>query len=336
LAEQLLTLAQRTQDPALFLQAHSALGVTSFFLGEFALAREQVEQGIALYNPQKHHPYVSGVVLDLGIMCLIYAAWILWLLGYPDQALKRIQHALILSQELSHPHSTAFTLNYAADLHRLRREVKAVQEWAEAAVALSSEHELTLLLARATILQGWALAEQGQGMEGCARIRQSLADYQATGAELGRAYFLAPLAEAYGKTGQIEEGLTTLTEALAVADKTGERFYEAELYRLKGELTLAQSSVQRLESSVTNPQPPIPNLQTEAEACFLKAIDIARQQQAKSLELRAATSLARLRQQQGKKAEARQMLAEIYGWFTEGFETADLKEARALLEELQR
>jgi predicted ATPase len=176
-------------------------------------------------------------------------------------------------------------------------------------------------------MRGWALAEQGQGKEGISQIRQGLIDYQATGAELFRPHHLALLAEAYQKNGQVEEGLATLAEALAFVDRTGERFYEAELYRIKGELTLAQSSV-------TDPRLLVPDPQGEAEACFLKAIEIAQKQQAKSLELRAATSLARLWQQQSKQKEAHQLLSTIYGWFTEGFDTKDLQEAKALLEEL--
>jgi predicted ATPase len=175
-----------------------------------------------------------------------------------------------------------------------------------------------------TILRGWALAVQGQGEAGIAQLRQGLVAYRVTGAELRRPYYLALLAEAYGKGGEAEEGLKVLTKALAAVDKNGECMYEAELYRLKAELTLQQASVQRLASGI----------QKEAEECFGKAIEIARRQQTKSLELRALMSLSRLWQQQGKKDEARQMLAEIYGWFTEGFDTADLKEAKALLEEL--
>jgi predicted ATPase len=156
------------------------------------------------------------------------------------------------------------------------------------------------------------------------------------GSELVRPWFLALLAEACGKEGQAEEGLAVLTEALDAVDKSGERFCEAELYRLRGELTLAQSNVQRLGSSVLDTQHPKPSTQAqaEAEACFLKAIDIARQQQAKSWELRATTSLARLWQKQGKQREARSILSEIYNWFTEGFDTKDLQEAKELIEEL--
>jgi predicted ATPase len=191
-------------------------------------------------------------------------------------------------------------------------------------VALCSEQGFALPLAWGSMERGWALAEQGRGEEGIAQIRQGLVAQQATGAEGLRAHFLGLLAETYGKMGQAEEGLSALSEALTLVNKTGERYYEAELYRLKGELTLAQSSVQSLGSSV----------QKEAEACFCKAVEIARRQQAKSLELRAVMSLAKLWQRQGKPKEAHEMLAEIYNWFTEGFDTKDLQDAKALLDEL--
>ncbi len=202
-------------------------------------------------------------------------------------------------------------------------------------IVLSTEHGIVTWLAVGTTLQGWALADQGQTEEGIAQMRQGLAAARATGSESQRSYFLVLLAEVYEKAGQTEEGLNALAEALTVVDKTGERYYEAELYRLKGELS-PQSGVRSPQSKITSPQHPALNTQAEpeAEACFLKAIEIARRQQAKSLELRAVMSLSRLWQQQGKKAEARQMLEEIYDWFTEGFDTADLKEAKALLDEL--
>jgi len=194
-------------------------------------------------------------------------------------------------------------------------------------IALSSEQGFAFWVAWGTILQGWALAEQGQGEEGIAQMRQGLGAFRATGAEMIQPYFLALLTEAYGKTGQVEEGLNLLAEALAVVDQIEERFYEAEIYRLKGELTLKSI----VKTSQNKSQV---SLGSEAEECFQKAIEVARQQQAKSLELRAVMSLSRLWQQQGKKSEARQMLAEIYGWFTEGFDTKDLQEAKALLQEL--
>ena len=201
---------------------------------------------------------------------------------------------------------------------------------------LSTEQGFAFWAAQGTILRGWALAEQGQREEGIAQMRQGLDAYQATGAEIIRPYFLALLAEAYGKVEQAEEGLSVLAEALDVVHNNGEREYEAELYRLKGTLTLKQSGVRSPESEVPSTQPPTPSPQAEAEAeaCFHKAIEIARRQSAKSLELRAVMSLGRLWQQQGKKEDARELLAEIYGWFTEGFDTKDLQETKTLLAEL--
>src|SRR5262249_30751347 len=331
LAEQSLSLAERVRDPARRLRAHNTLGVTLFFLGELASAREHLEQGIALYSPQQRRSLAS--VQDPVVVCLAYAAWTLWHLGYPDQALKRGQEALTLAQELSHPYSSAMALFFAAELHYLRREVAAVQERAEAAITLSADQEVPFWLAQGTCLQGWALAEQGQREEGVTRMRQGLSIYQATGAELGRPYWLVLPVAARGQEVQAEEGLSALAEAQAAVHKSGERYYEAELYRLKGELSL-QSGVRSWQSEITSTQYSASSTQSEAEACFQKAIEIARRQRAKSLELRAVMSLSRLWQQQGKKEEARQMVAEIYGWFTEGFDTKDLQEATALLREL--
>jgi predicted ATPase len=325
LAEQILRLAQRVQAPASLLLAHRVQGVILFWLGELTAARAHLEQGVALYDRQQHHSLAFLYVTDLGVHCLSYEAATLWHLGYPDRALKKTHEALALAHELSHPTSLAYAQLWAVALHGLRREVQVAQEWAEALIALSSEQGLPFFLAQGVIMRGWALAEQGQGEESIAQIRQGLAAYQTTGAEMQRTYFLALLAEAYGKAGQVEEGLAQLAEALDFVDMSGERALEAELHRLKGELTLKQSSVQDLKS----------RSQHEAEKCFHKAINIARQQQAKSLGLRAVMSLSRLWQRQGKKDEARQMLAEIYGWFTEGFDTKDLQEAKALLDSLE-
>jgi predicted ATPase len=205
-------------------------------------------------------------------------------------------------------------------------------------MALSTEQGFALLLGWGTIVRGWVLAEQGQGEEGIAQMRQGLDAWRATGAEGMRTYFLALLAEANGKVGQSEDGLHVLTEALAVGEKNGERFYEAELYRLQGELTLQKAGARdwRRGTSSASPQAPSPTSQAlrgaeqEAEGYFLKAIELARRQQAKSLELRAAMSLSRLWQRQGKHAAAHELLVEVYDWFTEGFDTADLQEAKAL------
>jgi class 3 adenylate cyclase/predicted ATPase len=323
MADQLLRLAQREHDPPLFLEAHLELGFTLLFVGEFVAAQEHLARAITLYNPERHgdHAFLYG--LDPKVACLSYSASVLWFLGYPDRALRQTAEALALAQQLSHPSSLSLALHFAARLHLLCREFPAVQQWAEALISLSTERGLLLFGALGTLGRGEALTGQGQETEGIAQMRWGLAAYQATGAEAGRTSFLGALAEACEKTRQAEEGLNALAEALSVADKNGECFYEAELYRLKGTLTL--------QSQVQGPKSPV---EQEAEECFLKAIEIARQQSAKSWELRAVTSLSRLWQQQGKKAEAHRMLAEIYGWFTEGFDTKDLQEAKALLESL--
>jgi predicted ATPase len=223
----------------------------------------------------------------------------------------------------------AFALHWAGTLQQLCREEQAVQREAEAQSALTTEQGFSDWLAWGTMLRGWALAMQGQGEEGIVQLRQGLAAQRAKGAEIAWPYFLSLLAEAHGKVGQAEEGLNALAEALAVVDKTGERVWEAELYRLKGELSL-----QSTQFTARQDQSEAQSLEREAEECFQKAIAIAQQQQAKSLELRAVMSLSRLWQQQSKKKEAHQMLSEIYNWFTEGFDTKDLQEAKALLAEL--
>ncbi|MBI3796152.1 MAG: hypothetical protein HY268_04170, partial [Deltaproteobacteria bacterium] len=308
------------------------LGAILSLLGGFAPAREHLEQGIALYDPKQHHALAFLYGLDPGVVCLSRVAGVWWQLGYPDQALKRSRAALTLAQELAHTHSLAFALSSASMHHLHRREWRVSQERAEALIALSREQGFAHFLTLGTIMRGGALIMQGQEEEGITQLRQVLAAERASVSAGRRVLVLMLLAEAQGKVGQAEEGLALLAEALAVADKL--RPYEAEMYRLKGELTLKQSEVRGPRSEVDNPQSAFHNPQLDAEACFLKAIEVARRQQAKSLELRATVSLARLWQRQGKTTAAQQMLAEIYGWFTEGFDTADLQEAKALLEEL--
>jgi predicted ATPase len=228
------------------------------------------------------------------------------LLGYADQALRRLREALTCAQELSHAHTLALVRWTAAFLHQLRREAQAVHESADALRALAVEHGFALWRGVGTVFRGWALGMQGQGEDGITQIRQGMADFLATGTKgVVGVYHLALLAETYGHAGQAEAGLIVLAEALTLVDKIGQRYYEAELHRLKGVLLLAQSTEHHWE----------------AETCFQQALAIARRQQARFWELRAATSLARLWQRQGKRAEARELLATIYGWFTEGFDT---------------
>jgi predicted ATPase len=337
LGGQLLCLAQSAQDPTLLLEAHLALGNTLVWLGEFASAHAHLEQGIALYNPQHHRSHVFLYGHDPGVWCRFFAAWGLWHLGYPDQALTRSHEALTLVQGSSPPFILANALGYTAMLHQLRREVQATQERAEAEKVLAHEHGFGFMLAEATFLRGWAQAEQGQGEAGIAQMRQGLAAWQALGAELFRPYYLALVAEAYGRGGQSEEGMRVMAEALALVDQSGERRGEAELYRLSGELSLcigAAALGRTGDNTIRSDSPILQCHLSSPEEAFQKAIEIARKQLAKSWELRAVMSLSQLWQQQGKKEEAQQMLAEIYHWFTEGFDTADLQEAKALLEAL--
>jgi predicted ATPase len=318
LSEQLLTLAQQIQDSALLVAAHRALGTTLFYQGVLPAAHTHLAQGIALYDPQQHRASVFRHGEDSGVICYIFAAWVLWLLGYPEQGLARSQEAVTLAQQSAHPFSLSFVLSFAAVFHQFRREGRATQERAEAAMRLAMEQGFPLWVAYSAIPRAWALAHQGQAQEGIEQIHQGLMDYRATGAEMFRPYWLALLTEAHGIMGQSEAGLTGLTEALTLTETTGVRWSEPELYRLKGALLLQQHA----------------DHQAEAEACFQQAMAIAQNQQAKSWELRASTSLARLWQLQGKREEAHDLLAPVYGWFTEGFDTADLQEAKALLDAL--
>jgi len=346
LGEQLLGLAQREHDSALLIEAYRALGSTLFHLGEFGTAQVHLEQGLTLYDAQRHHPHAFFSNMEPGVFGLSYAALVLWYLGYPDQARQKSAAACTLAQKLSSPYSLGNARAFAAMSYQLRRDRPLTHEWAEAAITFAREHGFPVWAGQGTVLQGWGWAEQGQSEEGISQIRQGLATHEAIGAGLLKSYHLALLAEAYGKAGQAEDGLAALTEALTVVDQSGERFYEAELYRLKGELVLQSGvrsqnksrQVRSPESEVPSTQPLTPSTQAaaaqEAEGYFLKAIEVAHHQQAKSLELRAVMSLSRLWQQQDKKKEAHRMLAEIYHWFTEGFDTKDLQEAKTLLEDL--
>jgi predicted ATPase/class 3 adenylate cyclase len=318
LGEQLLDIARGVKDPVLLVEAHYALGVTGFWLGEFVFARNHLEQGIAHYDPLKHRSHIALFGQNEGVVCLCRAALVLWYLGYPDQALTRGIEAFTLAQELAHPASLAYVRYWVAFLYHHLRDLEKTQEWTDASIALSTEHGFAYWPPQGMMLQGWVLVERGQAAEGIVRMRQGLVALQATGTDIQRAYSLGLLANALRKAGQMSEGLATLDEALAAVDKTGGRWGEAELYRLKGELLMRQagSNAQRVE------------------ICFQQALAVARRQQARSLELRAAMSLCRLWQKKGKQQQARELLAEVYGWFTEGFNSPDLCEARELLEGL--
>ena len=316
LGEQLLSVAQGGHDSALLLEAHHTLWPTLFAMGELASANSHLQQGLALYDPQQHRSYVSFYGgHDPGVCCRNHSALTLWALGYPDQALEWTQEALSLARELSHPLTTVITLYYAALVHYQRGEREATEEKAKALVALATAQGLPVWMEHGSRLLAGLLVEQGRGKEGIAQLERGLTTGSA--ALLWReVLYLCLLAAAYAEVRQPEKGLRILSEAMA--KKAVEGLYEPEVHRLTGELLLTQAA--------SAPQ--------EAEGCFRRAVEIARGHQAKSLELRAVTGLSRLLHRQGKREEARQVLAETYGWFKEGFDTADLKEANRLLQEL--
>jgi predicted ATPase len=272
LAEQLLALAQRLQERDLLLQAHHAQGLTLFYGGALAQARAHLEQSTTLYDPQQHRSHAFRYGYDPAVASRIYGALTLWLLGYPDQALASSHAALTLAQAQAHPFSLAYALHFATMLHACRREGQTVQERAEATMTLATEQRFPLWTAGGMIVRSWVQVVRcpapgaGQAAREITHMHQGLAAWRATGAEVFRSHYLALLAEAYGKAGQAAQGVTTLAEALAVVEGTGERWWEAELHRLRGEL-LWQYPEARPE---------------EVEACFQQALDIARRQEAKS------------------------------------------------------
>ncbi|WP_247323609.1 adenylate/guanylate cyclase domain-containing protein [Bradyrhizobium sp. 141] len=320
LLDGLFAVARQTADPAFLLQAHHAAWTTLLHLPELTACRTHLEAGWALYRPDAHrgHTFLYGGH-DAAVCNRYTAALTLWPLGFPEQALATAREAVRMARGLSHPFSLVLALVFAAMIYQHRREAEPAQEHAETAIAVCAEHGIAPHLAAAgSILRGWAIAARGQAVEGIAEIRGGLAAVEPTGVRIRRPYYLASLAEASAWAGEIEQGLTALVEAARVVEETGERRWEAEICRLTGELTLARRSGDG----------------TEAEGWFQRALDVAGCQSAKCLELRAATSLARIWRDRGKRRESRDLLAPIYGWFTEGFDTLDLKQAKSLLDEL--
>ncbi|MGH8005702.1 MAG: tetratricopeptide repeat protein [Candidatus Binatia bacterium] len=319
-------MAQHQQDRFLFVVAHTMLGITLFHLGDCADAQEHLEQTITLYDSQQDRSHSFLYRQDPAVASLSQLAWTLWKLGYPDQALKRSQESLTLAKKLSHLPSLAFALHYAVLTNQFRRESQTAYKQAEELINFAREQGFPFWLTMAMIVQGAERARLEFGNDGIRQIQQGITAFRATGAAIAETYWLALLAEAYGENKQPEEELRVLAEALVVVNTRDERNWEPELYRLKGELTL-KSIDERGDS-------PTAILYSEVEEYFQQSLIIARQQSAKSLELRAAMSLSRLWQRHGKKKGAYELLAPIYGWFTEGFDTADLQDAKALLEEL--
>jgi predicted ATPase/class 3 adenylate cyclase len=318
LGEQLLELAQREAAPMLLLEAHESLGNHVFFLGEYPVARRHLEQAIALADSSAQQALRLRHGVVPGMTCHAWIANVLWCLGYPVQAMQQIQDALHLAQSLDHPHSLALARHLAAYLHHRRREAPAVQAQAEALLTLATTQHMPLFVGMGTYWRGWALAVQGQWEAGRVQINQGLETVMAVGQKLGKTTCLLLLAEVMDQSSHVEEGRRLLAEAMAAFEANERGDMLTEVYRLQGELLLRQT---------------VPDA-IQAETCFQQALTVARRQQAKSWELRTAISLSRLWQQQGKRAEAYDLLAPVYGWFTEGFDTADLQEAKALLEDL--
>jgi adenylate cyclase len=321
----LLTIAEARRDTALLLMARNALGIVSLYAGEFETALDHLEHGLELFDSVAHSPTEATLyrLVPPGVTCAIHAGWTLWMLGYPDRAAARTREALALARSLDQPFGVSYACHLAAALHRWRGEYQIVQELEDEALAHDAEHGFGLLLTAGVIQRGWLLAERGQGEEGLAQMQEGLARHRAIGAVVLVPAFLAVMAELQQKLGRPAEALSMVTEALTIARHSGQHYWESELYRLTGVLTLQAKASPGHEAT------------SAAESHFLRAIEIARRQRARWLELRAATSLTRLWADQGKAREARALLSGVYAWFTEGLETADLREAKSLLDELE-
>jgi class 3 adenylate cyclase/predicted ATPase len=324
----LLTQVQGQRDPLPLLAAHTTLGIVLLARGEVVAAHRHLAQGITLYVPTDHRTLATHHSIDLGVHVWGNVAMSLWMLGVPEQALGHIHALHALAQEFSHPPSLAYALVYGTRVTQWRRDVPATLQWSEALMACCTEYGFAQHLSWAELLHGWALLAQGQREQGLAQMHQGLTAHDATQAVQWRPYFLALLAEGYGQMGAPDEGLRLLAEALVAVQHTDEHMWEAELHRLQGELLL---QTQHRQPALVNEL----SRRAAAEASLHQALAVARRQQAKSLELRATMSLARFWQQQGKRAEAQALLAPVYGWFREGFDTADLQEARILLDTLR-
>ena len=320
LAEQCLRLAQDTGDSGMIIEAHHALVVSWIDKGDFLKALEYVDQALALYDPQQHPSNAYTYGQDPAAICHIHAGHALWSLGYPDQAVKRTNEGLSVGRKLAHPRNLAIIGTFAALVQQFCRNANAVADLVEPAIKISSEYNFTYTKTMGTILGGWALTKLGSLEDGIARMRQGLEVFRGTDAVHLTPYFSSLLAEAYGDAGRPQQGL----DLLVALDPAREPFWQAELHRVRGELIL------RCVLSQTKP-----DRDSEAESCFRQALAIAERQKAKSFELRAAMSLGRMLLRQGRSAEGHDLMMNILGWFTEGFSTLDLCEAKALVEELR-
>lgn len=322
-AQLFFQVADATQDLNLLCLAHRNLGLPLFHLGQPQQARFHLEQAIVLYNPAHHKNHVYLYGHDQGVTAYAILAFALWMLGYPEQALQRLQEGIAIGQKNGHPFSLAYVENFAVLVCQYRRDLPLLWHYSEPLLAVANKQSFQWISAQNRIYQGWALTQQGETERGLAQLQAALEFHHTLGAKWIKGYFLSLLADGYRMAGEADKGLQVIAKTFTDEIRRDDRHWDAELYRLGGELLLLKRQQQA-------------DAAYNAEASFQQALAIARQQQAKSLELRAATSLARLWQTQGKIDEARQMLAPVYTWFTEGFDTRDLQEAKALLDELRR
>lgn len=322
LAEQCREMANAANDRDLLMLAHHAAGVTLSALGQHADALRELEKAISIHDPERHASTAFAYGQDSGVVCRSQAAFSLWFLGYPERASRLNEEAVALAERLNHPYSLAAALDFSAWVDQLRGDSEAARVHAEKAIAISMKHDFVFWLLTGMILRGWALTAANQVEEGVAQMLQALAGYEQTGAGILRPYYLALIADVYGRIGKETEAFQRLDDAEAAVNANDERWWEAELYRLKGELTLKR--------------PPSQSSQLDAERIsegyFDKARRVACDQGAKSLELRAATSLGRLWIKQGKITEAKRMLTGTHSSFTEGLDLPDLQEAKTLLQ----
>jgi predicted ATPase len=320
LSEQMLELGERKNDVGYQLEGHRALGMTLLWRGELSRAREHFDLGCKAYDPEQHHRHAVVYGNDPGVACLAHGGYVLSVLGHLEQALATGEKAMALARRQAHPFSLVQALIYCAFIHHIRREPQQVLKLVKESTQLASEHGFPFWLAEAGMMKGWAECEQGAAHAGLAQVQQGFTKFLDTGALMDRPRWLSVLAEAYAKCSQPDAGLRALTQGLIVVDETGERFYEARLLGLQGDMLLLRGGV---------------NAERDAETAYLKSLEVARQQGAKVWELRTATSLTRLWRLQGRAGEGVDLLASLYGWFGEGFDTPDLVDAKVLLEGLQ-
>lgn len=320
LGEQMLQLAEQSQNPVLFIRVFMCRAFVHYYQGELVSAHQYGERSLALDRREYHAAYLSVSNEDLGITTRRHQSYCLWTLGYSDRALALAQETVRLAEQISHPFSLGGAHLANGMVLHIVRDWQSSQKEFEKVLALAEEYDLGDMFNYAAAFNALTLTYQEPTEAALERAQQAIAALRVKGLMVALTAYLAILGEVYWLAGRCVEGLAAIAEALAQVERTGERVWEADLWRIKGELLLKSAAS---------------NAQVEAESCYQRAIEIAQQQSAKAFELRATVSLARLWQRQGKREEARQMLAEIYGWFTEGFDTADLKDAKALLDELQ-